>query len=213
MAKSLPHIPAWKTSRTDCIVRPRHLAELAENSPTASFSPATSCSWIWPRSRGTATILLLPHPSCVGKEPSQEQKDSLRYGLQCCTIRSALMKVGAITRDIAMKWPSAMEHLGLRRTKTRPPPISWASPGARPCAIRPPVISRITGRSMHPIEQSGRQDFALRNPARQTLRTAFAFEEMLDRCTRTRSKSSRIFLRSSRSPVVIPIPGYGDHVK
>src|SRR5271167_556925 len=74
---------------------------------------------------------------CVGKEPSQEQKDTYATALKWLYDSIGAVKVGATTRDIALKWPSAME--------TWPPPTSGATASVLRNTIRRSF--RASGRS------------------------------------------------------------------
>ena len=51
---------------------------------------------------------------CVGKEPTKEQKETYATALKWLYDSIGAVKVGATTRDIALKWPSAQGSLGLR---------------------------------------------------------------------------------------------------
>jgi Xaa-Pro dipeptidase len=81
---------------------------------------------------------------CVGKEPTKEQKDTYATALEWLYDSIGAVKVGATTRDIALKWPSAMET-GAMRTRIRRPPIFGATALASPSTIR--RSSRASGRS------------------------------------------------------------------
>src|SRR5258708_29478742 len=49
---------------------------------------------------------------CVGKEPTKEQKEYYATALKWLYDSIKAVKVGATTRDIALKWPSAKEAWG-----------------------------------------------------------------------------------------------------
>jgi Xaa-Pro dipeptidase len=119
------------------------------------------------RSPGTATVLL-PHYR-VGKEPSQEQKDTYETALRAAYDSIGAVKVGATTRDIALKWPSAMETWGWT--------VSAAANGVGLGLAQydPPVISRIWSLD-HPVEIKG-MTFALETQ-RQALPLRRAHREM-----------------------------------
>ena len=103
---------------------------------------------------------------CVGKEPSAEQKETYATALGWLYDSIGAVKVGATTRDIALKWPSATGDLGLRgRGSGGGEPLG---PRARACAIRSAgdlahLVARPSDR------YPGGHDLRSRDAARQAL--------------------------------------------
>jgi Xaa-Pro dipeptidase len=145
---------------------------------------------------------------CVGKEPSQEQKDTYETALKWLYDSIGAVKVGATTRDIALKWPSAMETWGYEDEDQAAANL-WGH-GLGLAQYDPPVISRIWSLD-HPIEIQEGMTFALETQHGKRYRYGVRIEEMLI------VKKNEIEIVSNfpvkQITVVDPIPGYGDHVK
>ena len=95
---------------------------------------------------------------CVGKEPTQEQKDTYATALEWLYDSIGAVKVGATTRDIASKWPSAKETWGYEDEDQAAANL-WGH-GLGLAQYDPPVISRIWSLD-HPIEIQEGMTFAL----------------------------------------------------
>ena len=145
---------------------------------------------------------------CVGKEPSQEQKDTYEIALKWLYDSIGAVKVGATTRDIAMKWPSAMETWGYEDEDQAAANL-WGH-GLGLAQYDPPVISRIWSLD-HPIDIQEGMTFALETQHGKKFRYGVRIEEMLI------VKNDGIEIVSNfpvkQITVVDPLPGYGDHVK
>ena len=103
---------------------------------------------------------------CVGKEPSKEQKDTYETALKWLYDSIGAVKVGATTRDIALKWPSAMETWGYEDEDQAAANL-WGH-GLGLGAIRSAgdfahLVARSSGR-----DQRG-HDLCARDPARQAV--------------------------------------------
>ncbi len=101
---------------------------------------------------------------CVGKEPSKEQKETYETALKWLYNSIGAVKVGATTRDIALKWPSAMKTWGYEDEDQAAANL-WGH-GLGPRAIRSAgdfahLVARSSGR------YPGRHDVCARDPARQ----------------------------------------------
>ena len=125
---------------------------------------------------------------CVGKEPSQEQKDTYATALEWLYDSIGAVKVGATTRDIALEVAVRHGGLGLR----------GRGPGGRqPVGPRPrarPI--RSAGDLAHLVARpsdrdQGRHDVRARDPARQAVPLRRAHRGDADRARRTGSRSSR----------------------
>jgi Xaa-Pro dipeptidase len=145
---------------------------------------------------------------CVGKEPSQEQKDTYNIALKWLYDSIGAVKVGATTRDIAMKWPSAQETWGYEDEDQAAANL-WGH-GLGLAQYDPPVISRIWSLD-HPIDIQEGMTFALETQHGKKFRYGVRIEEMLI------VKKNEIEIVSNfpvkQITVVDPLPGYGDHVK
>ena len=86
------------------------------------------------------------------------------------------MKVGATTRDIALKWPSAMETWGYEDEDQAAANL-WGH-GLGLAQYDPPVISRIWSLD-HPIEIKEGMTFALETQHGKRFRYGVRIEEML----------------------------------
>ena len=113
---------------------------------------------------------------CVGKEPSQEQKDTYATALKWLYDSMDAVKVGATTRDIALKWPSAMETWGYEDEDQAAANL-WGH-GLGLAQYDPPVISRIWSLD-HPIEIKEGMTFALETQHGKRFRYGVRIEEML----------------------------------
>jgi Xaa-Pro aminopeptidase len=78
---------------------------------------------------------------CVGKEPTKEQKETYDTALKWLYDSIGAVKAGATTRDIALKWPSAMETWGYEDEDQAAANL-WGH-GLGLAQYDPPVISRI----------------------------------------------------------------------
>ena len=101
---------------------------------------------------------------CVGKEPSQEQKDTYSTALGWLYDSIGAVKAGTTTREIALKWPSAMETWGYEDEDQAAANL-WGH-GLGPRAIRPArhlahLVARSSGRDQ------GGHDLRAGDPARQ----------------------------------------------
>ncbi len=145
---------------------------------------------------------------CVGKEPSQEQKETYETALKWLYDSIGAVRVGATTRDIALKWPSAMETWGYEDEDQAAANL-WGH-GLGLAQYDPPVISRIWSLD-HPIEIQEGMTFALETQHGKRYRYGVRIEEMLI------VKKNEIEIVSNfpvkQITVVDPLPGYGDHVK
>jgi Xaa-Pro aminopeptidase len=145
---------------------------------------------------------------CVGKEPTQEQKDTYATALQWLYDSIGAVRVGATTRDIAMKWPSAMDTWGYEDEDQAAANL-WGH-GLGLAQYDPPVISRIWSLD-HPVEIQEGMTFALETQHGKRFRYGVRIEEMLI------VKKNEIEIVSNfpvkQITVVDPLPGYGDHVK
>ena len=145
---------------------------------------------------------------CVGKEPSQEQKDTYEIALGCLYDSIGAVKAGATTRDIALKWPSAKDTWGYEEEDQAAANL-WGH-GLGLAQYDPPVISRIWSLD-HPVDIEAGMTFALETQHGKKFRYGVRIEEMLI----VHDDSIEII---SNFPVkqitaVDPLPGYGDHVK
>ena len=95
---------------------------------------------------------------CVGKEPSAEQKETYATALGWLYDLIGAVKVGATTRDIALKWPSAQETWGYEDEDQAAANL-WGH-GLGLAQYDPPVISRIWSLD-HPIDIQEGMTFAL----------------------------------------------------
>ena len=145
---------------------------------------------------------------CVGKEPSQEQKDIYATALGWLYDSINAVKAGTTTREIASKWPSAKEAWGYAEEDQAAANL-WGH-GLGLAQYDPPVISRIWSLD-HPIEIKPGMVFALETQHGKMYRWGVRIEEMLI------VHEDRIEITSNfpvkQITVVDPIPGYGDHVK
>ena len=145
---------------------------------------------------------------CVGKEPTKEQKDTYATALEWLYDSIGAVKVGATTRDIALKWPSAMETWGYEDEDQAAANL-WGH-GLGLAQYDPPVISRIWSLD-HPIDIQEGMTFALETQHGKRFRYGVRIEEMLI------VKKNDIEIVSNfpvkQITVVDPLPGYGDHVK
>jgi len=145
---------------------------------------------------------------CVGKEPSQEQKDTYSTALKWLYDSIGAVKAGATTRDIALKWPSAMETWGYEDEDQAAANL-WGH-GLGLAQYDPPVISRIWSLD-HPVEIQEGMTFALETQHGKKFHYGVRIEEMLI------VKNDGIEIVSNfpvkQITVVDPLPGYGDHVK
>ena len=102
---------------------------------------------------------------CVGKEPSQEQKDIYATALGWLYDSIDAVKAGTTTKEIASKWPSAKEAWGYAEEDQAAANL-WGRPRAR--AVRSPGhLAHLVARP--PDRDQGRDGIRPRDPARQTV--------------------------------------------
>ena len=132
---------------------------------------------------------------CVGKEPTQEQKDTYATALEWLYDSIGAVKVGATTRDIALKWPSAMETWGYEDEDQAAANL-WGH-GLGLAQYDPPVISRIWSLD-HPVEIKEGMTFALETQHGKRFRYGVRIEEML-------------IVHEERHRDRVQLPGEADH--
>ncbi len=113
---------------------------------------------------------------CVGKEPSQEQKDIYATALKWLYDAINTVKAGVTTRDIAAKWPSAKEAWGYEEEDQAAANL-WGH-GLGLAQYDQPVISRIWSLD-HPIEIKPGMVFALETQHGKQFEWGVRIEEML----------------------------------
>ena len=113
---------------------------------------------------------------CVGKEPSQDQKDVYATALKWLYDSIKAVKVGATTRDIASKWPSAKEAWGYEEEDQAAANL-WGH-GLGLAQYDQPVISRIWSLD-HPVEIKAGMVFALETQHGKNFQWGVRIEEML----------------------------------
>lgn len=145
---------------------------------------------------------------CVGKEPSQEQKDTYEIALKWLYDSIGAVKAGTTTREIALKWPSAKEAYGYEEEDQAAANL-WGH-GLGLAQYDPPVISRIWSLD-HPVDIEAGMTFALETQHGKQFRYGVRIEEMLI----VHDDSIEIISNFpvKQITVVDPLPGYGDHVK
>jgi Xaa-Pro aminopeptidase len=145
---------------------------------------------------------------CVGKEPSDEQKEVYEIALKWLYDSIGAVKAGTTTREIASKWPSAKEAYGYAEEDQAAANL-WGH-GLGLAQYDPPVISRIWSLD-HPIEIKPGMVFALETQHGKMYRWGVRIEEMLI------VHEDRIEIISNfpvqQITVVDPMPGYGAHVR
>ena len=145
---------------------------------------------------------------CVGKEPSDEQKEVYATALKWLYDSIGAVKAGTTTREIASKWPSAKEAYGYEEEDQAAANL-WGH-GLGLAQYDPPVISRIWSLD-HPIEIKPGMVFALETQHGKMYRWGVRIEEMLI------VHEDRIEIISNfpvqQITVVDPMPGYGAHVR
>ncbi len=113
---------------------------------------------------------------CVGKQPTQEMKDYYATALEWLYNSIDAVKVGATTRDIASKWPSAKEAWGYEEEDQAAANL-WGH-GLGLAQYDPPVISRIWSLD-HPVEIQAGMVFALETQHGKKFEWGVRIEEML----------------------------------
>ena len=145
---------------------------------------------------------------CVGKEPTDEQKEVYATALKWLYDSIGAVKAGTTTREIASQWPSAKEAYGYEEEDQAAANL-WGH-GLGLAQYDPPVISRIWSLD-HPIEIKPGMVFALETQHGKMFRWGVRIEEMLI------VHEDRVEIISNfpvqQITVVDAIPGYGDHVK
>ena len=113
---------------------------------------------------------------CVGKQPTQEQKDY--YSVAYEWLYNAIDKVrpGATTRDIAEVWPSALEAWGYPEEDKAAANL-WGH-GLGLAQYDTPVVSRIYSLD-HPVEIQPGMSFALETQHGIPLKWGVRLEEMM----------------------------------
>jgi len=145
---------------------------------------------------------------CVGKEPSKEQKETYEIALKWLYDSIGAVKAGATTRDIALKWPSAMETWGYEDEDQAAANL-WGH-GLGLAQYDPPVISRIWSLD-HPVEIKEGMTFALETQHGKKFHYGVRIEEMLIVHKDSIEIVSNFPVK--QITVVDPLPGYGDHVR
>jgi len=113
---------------------------------------------------------------CVGKEPTDEMKSYYATALEWLYDSIDAVKVGATTRDIADKWPSAKEAWGYAEEDQAAANL-WGH-GLGLAQYDPPVISRIWSLD-HPVEIKAGMVFALETQHGKQYEFGVRIEEML----------------------------------
>jgi Xaa-Pro aminopeptidase len=140
---------------------------------------------------------------CVGKEPSEKQKEIYATALEWLYDAIKEVKPGATTRDIASQWPSAKEAWGYEEEDQAAANL-WGH-GLGLAQYDPPVISRIWSLD-HPIEIQEGMTFALETQHGIPFEWGVRIEEMLIvHKDRTEIVSN---FPVEQITVVDPIPGY-----
>jgi Xaa-Pro dipeptidase len=145
---------------------------------------------------------------CVGKEPSQEQKDVYATALKWLYDSIDAVKAGTTTREIAAKWPSAKDTWGYEEEDQAAANL-WGH-GLGLAQYDPPVISRIWSLD-HPIEIKPGMVFALETQHGKQFRWGVRIEEMLI----VHDDHTEIISNFPVQQITVcdPISGYGAHVK
>jgi len=113
---------------------------------------------------------------CVGKEPTQDMKDTYAQALEWLYDSINAVKVGATTRDIAMQWPTAKEIWGYEEEDQAAANL-WGH-GLGLAQYDQPVISRIWSLD-HPVEIKPGMVFALETQHGKPFEYGVRIEEML----------------------------------
>lgn len=112
---------------------------------------------------------------CVGREPNDEIKGIYAEALDWLQASMEAVKVGATTRDIALKWPSAKETWGYEEEDQAAANL-WGH-GLGLAQYDPPVISRIWSLD-HPLEIQEGMVFALETQHGIPFKYGVRIEEM-----------------------------------
>jgi Xaa-Pro aminopeptidase len=144
----------------------------------------------------------------VGREPNQEQKDYYAIALKWLYDSIKAVKVGATTRDIASKWPSAKEAWGYEEEDQAAANL-WGH-GLGLAQYDQPVISRIWSLD-HPIEIQEGMVFALETQHGKPFQWGVRIEEML--IVHKDSVEIVSNFPVEQITVVDPMPGYSDYGK
>ena len=113
---------------------------------------------------------------CVGKEPTQEQKEYYKIAYDWLYQAIAKVRPGATTRDIASVWPSASHTWGYKEEDQAAANL-WGH-GLGLAQYDPPVISRIYSLDF-PVEIQPGMSFALETQHGKPLQWGVRVEEML----------------------------------
>jgi len=145
---------------------------------------------------------------CVGREPTQEQKAIYAIALKWLYDAIETVKVGITTREIASKWPSAMDTWGYEDEDQAAANL-WGH-GLGLAQYDTPVISRIWSLDF-PVEIKSGMVFALETQHGKKYEWGVRIEEMLI------VHDDHIELISTfpveQITVVDPIPGYSRFLK
>ena len=144
----------------------------------------------------------------VGRETNQEQKDYYAIALKWLYDSIKAVKVGATTRDIASKWPSAKEAWGYEEEDQAAANL-WGH-GLGLAQYDQPVISRIWSLD-HPIEIKEGMVFALETQHGKPYQWGVRIEEML--IVHKDSVEIVSNFPVEQITVVDPMPGYSDYGK
>ncbi len=132
---------------------------------------------------------------CVGKEPSDEQKEVYATALKWLYDSIGAVKAGTTTREIAAQWPSAKEAYGYEEEDQAAANL-WGH-GLGLAQYDPPVISRIWSLD-HPIEIKAGHGLRARDAARQDVPLGRAHRGNAHRARRPRRDH-------------LELPGAADH--
>jgi Xaa-Pro aminopeptidase len=142
---------------------------------------------------------------CVGKEPTQEMKDTYAEALEWLYDSIEAVKAGTTTREIALKWPSAKDAWGYKEEDQAAANL-WGH-GLGLAQYDPPVISRIWSLD-HPIEIKPGMVFALETQHGVPFKFGVRIEEML--IVHPDRTELITHFPVKQITVVDPLPGYAD---
>ncbi len=113
---------------------------------------------------------------CVGKQPTQEQKDYYKIAYEWLYDAIEMVKPGATTADVAGVWPSAQEAWGYEEEDQAAANL-WGH-GLGLAQYDSPVISRIYSLD-HPVQIEPGMSFALETQHGKPLEWGVRVEEMM----------------------------------
>jgi Xaa-Pro aminopeptidase len=145
---------------------------------------------------------------CVGKEPTQEQKDTYEIALKWFYDSIGAVKAGTTTREIALKWPSAMETWGYEDEDQAAANL-WGQ-GLGLAQYDPPVISRIWSLD-HPVEIEEGMTSAPETQHGKKFHYGVRIKEMLIVHKNEIEIVSNFPVKQITA--IDPISGHGDHIK